>query len=66
MSVSRREALRKLGMSGVAAAAAPSWVEALTELAQGHVHPAPGSRRRRRGLEAQGPERRPGRDGDRS
>jgi hypothetical protein len=41
MSVSRREALRKLGMSGVAAAAAPSWVEALTELAQGHVHPAP-------------------------
>jgi len=41
MSVSRREALRKLGISGVAAAAAPTWVEALTELAQGHVHPAP-------------------------
>jgi hypothetical protein len=28
-------------MGGVAAAAAPSWVEALTELAQGHIHPAP-------------------------
>jgi gluconate 2-dehydrogenase gamma chain len=41
MSVSRREAIRKLGMGGVAAAAAPSWVEALTELAQGHIHPAP-------------------------
>ena len=41
MRVSRREALRKLGMGGVAAAAAPSWVEALTELAQGHIHPAP-------------------------
>jgi hypothetical protein len=41
MAVSRREAIRKLGIGGVAAAVAPSWVEALTELAQGHVHPAP-------------------------
>jgi gluconate 2-dehydrogenase gamma chain len=41
MAFSRREALLKLGIGGVAAAAAPSWAEALTELAQGHVHPAP-------------------------
>ena len=41
MRVSRRDALRKLGMSGMAAATAPSWVEALTELAQGHIHPTP-------------------------
>jgi len=41
MRVSRRDALRKLGMGGVAAAATPSWVEALGTLAQGHVHPAP-------------------------
>jgi hypothetical protein len=41
MSLSRREALRKLGMGGVAVAAVPSWVEALTEHAQSHVHPAP-------------------------
>lgn len=41
MRVSRRDALRKLGMGGVVAAAAPSWVEALEALAQGHVHPAP-------------------------
>ena len=40
MSLSRRDALRTLGMGGVAAAAIPQWVEALDALAQGHVHPA--------------------------
>jgi hypothetical protein len=38
MSVSRREALRQLGMGGVAVAAIPSWVEALTEQAAQHAH----------------------------
>ena len=41
MSVSRRDALRKLGMGGVGAAVTPSWVEALGALAEGHAHPAP-------------------------
>ena len=38
MSLSRREALLKLGMGGAAVAVVPSWVEALTEHAQSHVH----------------------------
>jgi hypothetical protein len=41
MNLSRRQALRTLGLGGVAAAAVPQWVEALEALAQGHVHPAP-------------------------